>query len=119
MTIQLENPIIVQSDRTILLEVDRPRSSEARDVLAAFAELEKSPEHIHSYRLTPLSLWNAAAAGLTANGILQQLADLSKYDIPPMVVTTINDAMSRYGRVKLLRDGDAMLLRSDDKPLIV
>jgi DNA excision repair protein ERCC-3 len=119
VTVQLENPIIVQSDRTILLEVDRPRASEARDVLAAFAELEKSPEHIHSYRLTPLSLWNAAAAGLTAATILRQLTDLSKYDIPPMVVTTINDAMSRYGRVKLLRDGDAMVLRAADKPLIV
>jgi DNA excision repair protein ERCC-3 len=119
VTLQLDNPIIVQSDRTILLEVDRPRSSEARDVLAAFADLEKSPEHVHSYRLTPLSLWNAAAAGLTASGILHQLADLSKYDIPPMVVTTINDAMSRYGRVKLLREGDQMILRSDDRPLIV
>jgi DNA excision repair protein ERCC-3 len=119
VTLQLDNPIIVQSDRTILLEVDRPRSSEARDVLAAFADLEKSPEHVHSYRLTPLSLWNAAAAGLTANGILRQLADLSKYDIPPMVVTTINDAMSRYGRVKLLREGDRMILRSEDRPLIV
>ncbi len=119
MTVQLENPIIVQSDRTILLEVARPRAREARDVLAAFAELEKSPEHIHSYRLTPLSLWNAAAAGLTAQTILRQLTDLSKYDIPPMVVTTINDAMNRYGRVKLLRDGDNMVLRSADSPLIV
>ena len=119
MTVQLENPIIVQSDRTILLEVDRPRSVEARDVLAGFAELEKSPEHVHSYRLTPLSLWNAAAAGLTAQRILQQLAELSKYDIPPMVTTTIHDAMGRYGRVKLLREGDQMVLRSEDKPLIV
>jgi DNA excision repair protein ERCC-3 len=116
--VQLDLPIIVQSDRTILLEVDRPRSSEARDVLAAFAELEKSPEHVHSYRLTPLSLWNAAAAGLTANEVIRQLTELSKYDIPPMVTTTIHDAMSRYGRVKLLRDGDRMVLRSDDKPLI-
>ena len=118
MPVQLEHPIIVQSDRTILLEVDRPRSGEARDVLAAFAELEKSPEHVHSYRLTPLSLWNAAAAGLTAPDVIRQLTDLSKYDIPPMVVTTIHDAMGRYGRVKLLRAVDGMVLRSEDKPLI-
>jgi DNA excision repair protein ERCC-3 len=118
VTVQPENPIIVQSDRTILLEVDRPRSGEARDVLAAFAELEKSPEHVHSYRLTSLSLWNAAAAGLTAQEILHQLEGLSKYDLPPMVITTIHDAIGRYGRVKLVREGEQMVLRSADLPLI-
>ena len=60
------NPFIVQGDRTILVEVDNPRYAEARDALAPFAELEKSPEHIHTYRLTNLSLWNAAAAGMSA-----------------------------------------------------
>ena len=60
------NPLIVQGDRTILLEVDNPLYAEARDAIAPFAELEKSPEHIHTYRLTPLSLWNAAAAGMSA-----------------------------------------------------
>ena len=71
------NPIIVQSDRTILLEVDHPLHAEARDALAQFAELEKSPEHIHTYRLSPLSLWNAAAGGLQAQAIIDLL---SHYD---------------------------------------
>ena len=62
------NPLIVQGDRSVLVEVDNPRYAEARDALAPFAELEKSPEHIHTYRLTPLSLWNAAAAGMSADG---------------------------------------------------
>jgi len=65
------NPMVVQSDRTVLLEVDNPSYQEARDALARFAELEKSPEHIHTYRLSPLSLWNAAASGLDADAILQ------------------------------------------------
>src|SRR5438270_850217 len=67
------NPLIVQGDRSVLVEVDNPRYAEARDALAPFAELEKSPEHIHTYRLTPLSLWNAAAAGLTAEAMLDVL----------------------------------------------
>ena len=116
--VQPDNPIIVQSDRTILLEVARPRSAEARDMLAAFAELEKSPEHVHSYRLSALSLWNAAAAGVTANEIVAGLMEFSKYDIPSNVVTTIRDAIGRYGRVKLVRDGARMLLRSDDIALM-
>jgi DNA excision repair protein ERCC-3 len=116
---QSDNPIIVQSDRTILMEVDRPRSAEARDVLAAFAELEKSPEHIHSYRLTGLSLWNAAAAGWTAAEILRRLADLSKYDLPPTVITAIHDAIGRYGRIKLMREGDHLVLRSADQVLLI
>lgn len=118
MAVQLDNPIIVQSDRSILMEVDRPRSAEARDLLASFAELEKSPEHVYTYRLTPLSLWNAAAAGLRTETILQQLRELSKYDIPANIVTTIHDMMGRYGRVKLIRERDRMVLRSDDRPLM-
>ena len=67
------NPLIVQGDRTILLEVDNPLHAEARDAIAPFAELEKSPEHIHTYRLTPLSLWNAAAAGMSAEAMVEAL----------------------------------------------
>ena len=70
------NPLIVQGDRTILLEVDNPLHAEARDAIAPFAELEKSPEHIHTYRLTPLSLWNAAAAGMTAEEMVDGTGDL-------------------------------------------
>src|SRR5204862_7191118 len=72
------NPLIVQGDRSVLVEVDNPRYAEARDALAPFAELEKSPEHIHTYRLTPLSLWNAAAAGLTADAMVDVLTRYSK-----------------------------------------
>src|SRR5437764_13724206 len=76
------NPLIVQSDRTILLEVDHPQHAEARDAVAQFAELEKSPEHIHTYRLSPLSLWNAAAGGMTAQMIIDLLTQYSKYASP-------------------------------------
>ncbi len=113
------NPIIVQSDRTILLEVDHPLHTEARDALAQFAELEKSPEHIHTYRLSPLSLWNAAAGGMNAQMILEQLTHYSKYPIPGNIVTEIREYINRYGRIKLLRDGEALLLRSEDAALIV
>ena len=80
------NPVIVQSDKTILLEVDHPLHAEARDALAQFAELEKSPEHIHTYRLSPLSLWNAAAGGMSAETVLELLTQYSKYAIPTNVV---------------------------------
>ena len=76
------NPLIVQGDRTILLEVDNPLHAEARDAIAPFAELEKSPEHIHTYRLTPLSLWNAAAAGMSAEAMVAALEKYSKFPIP-------------------------------------
>ncbi len=113
------NPLIVQSDRTILLEVDHPQHAEARDALAQFAELEKSPEHIHTYRLSPLSLWNAAAGGMDAQGILEQLNAYSKYAIPSNVTVDIREYISRYGRLKLVREGENLLLISDDAALLV
>ncbi len=112
------NPIIVQSDRSILLEVDHPQHAEARDALTQFAELEKSPEHIHTFRLSPLSLWNAAAGGMSAQNILDQLTTYSKYPIPGNVVTDIKDYISRYGRLKLVRDGERLLLQSSDTALL-
>ena len=112
------NPLIVQSDKTILLEVNNSRYEEARDALARFAELEKSPEHIHTYRITPLSLWNAASAGHDAEFILNALDDLGKYDLPGNVRTDIVDYVSRYGRVKLVQDDGHLLLISDDPALI-
>jgi DNA excision repair protein ERCC-3 len=112
------NPLIVQSDRTILLEVDHPLHAEARDALAQFAELEKSPEHIHTYRLSPLSLWNAASGGMSAQEILELLTRYSKYDIPVNVAVDIREYVSRYGRVKLIREGDTLLLTSNDAALI-
>jgi DNA excision repair protein ERCC-3 len=115
----LNNPIIVQSDRTILLEVDHPLHAEARDALAQFAEIEKSPEHIHTYRLSSLSLWNAAAGGMSAQAIIDQLTFYSKYPLPSNVITEIQNTIGRYGRVKLIRDGEKLLLQSQDSALIV
>jgi DNA excision repair protein ERCC-3 len=114
----LQNPLIVQSDRTILLEVDHPQHAEARDALAQFAELEKSPEHIHTYRLSPLSLWNAAAGGMDANMVIELLTRYSKYSIPTNITVDIREYMSRYGRIKLIREGDALLLTSQDTALM-
>src|SRR5262249_35157583 len=108
----------VQSDRTLLLEVDHPLYADARDALAQFAELEKSPEHIHTYRLTPLSLWNAAAGGLDAPVVLEMLARYSKWDLPANIVSDIRDYIGRYGKLKLTRENGALFLRSDDPVLI-
>ncbi|MCL6512644.1 MAG: DEAD/DEAH box helicase, partial [Anaerolineae bacterium] len=112
-----ENPLIVQSDRSVLLEVDNPRYTEARDALARFAELEKSPEYVHTYRISPLSLWNAAAAGLTADAILADLEQYSKYPLPDNVKVDIRDAVGRYGRVKLVLADGRMLVTTDDTVL--
>ncbi len=112
------NPIIVQSDKTILLEVDNPQYEAARDQLARFAELEKSPEYIHTYRITPLSLWNAAAAGLNAESIIGALGAFSKYPLPDNVRVDIADYVSRYGRVKLTREGASLFLVTDDTLLM-
>src|SRR5215211_2007646 len=91
------NPLIVQSDRSILVEVDNPKYEAARDALAPFAELEKSPEHIHTYRVTPLSLWNAAAAGMTAEQMIDVLARYSKFPLPGNLAVDLAELASRYG----------------------
>jgi DNA excision repair protein ERCC-3 len=119
MTYQPQNPLIIQGDRSVLLEVDNPLYAEARDVMARFAELEKSPEYVHTYRLTPLSLWNAAAAGLSADEIVGGLTRFSKYPMPDNVRTEIVDAVHRYGRVKLHRVGDELHLAAEDAILMV
>ena len=112
------NPIIVQSDHSILLEVDHPLHAEARDALAQFAEIEKSPEHIHTYRISPLSLWNAAAGGLTPDHVVESLIQFSKYDIPANIITDIHDYMKRYGQLKLFKDEGQLILQSPDTSLI-
>jgi DNA excision repair protein ERCC-3 len=112
------NPLIVQGDRSILVEVDNPKYGEARDALSPFAELEKSPEHIHTYRLTSLSLWNAAAAGLTAEEMVDVLRRYSKFPLPGNLATDIKELVSRYGRVRLERDGEQLRLVCDDRPLL-
>jgi DNA excision repair protein ERCC-3 len=114
------NPFIVQSDRSVLVEVDNPRYAEARDALAPFAELEKSPEHIHTYRISNLSLWNAAAAGFTAEQMVGVLQQYTKFPIPPNLPADIAETVSRYGRVKLERAADGKLrLVCADRPLLV
>jgi DNA excision repair protein ERCC-3 len=118
MNYDATNPLIVQGDRTVLVEVDNPKYAEARDALAPFAELEKSPEHIHTYRITPLSLWNAAAAGLTADDMIEVLRRFSKFPVPANLLTDISEQVSRYGRVRLERDGDRLRLVCGDLPLL-
>jgi DNA excision repair protein ERCC-3 len=112
------NPLIVQGDRTILLEVDNPLHAEARDAIAPFAELEKSPEHIHTYRLTPLSLWNAAAAGMSADSMIQALERYSKFPIPVNLPPDLRELVSRYGRVTLRRIDGRLRLITQDCPLL-
>jgi DNA excision repair protein ERCC-3 len=112
------NPLIVQGDRTILLEVDNPLHAEARDAIAPFAELEKSPEHIHTYRLTPLSLWNAAAAGMSADAMVEALSAYSKFPIPPNLPTDIRELVGRYGRVSLRRIDGRLRLVTQDRALL-
>ncbi len=112
------NPLIVQGDRSILVEVDNPRYAEARDALAPFAELEKSPEHIHTYRITPLSLWNAAAAGMTADEMIDALRRFSKFPVPTNLPADIAELVARYGRVKLERIDDGLRLVCADAPLL-
>jgi len=94
-------PLIIQGDRSILLDVHAPEANSARFALIPFAELEKSPEHLHTYRLTGLSLWNAASAGFTAEKILNTLKSFSRFDIPIAVLGWIEETLSRYGKIKL------------------
>lgn len=114
----MDLPLIVQSDRTMLLETDHPQYEAARDALAAFAEIVTSPEHFHTYRITPLSLWNAASAGLKAEDVLASLRQFSRYPIPQNIDYDVREYMSRYGRLKLVQDGEALVLESTD-PLLI
>ena len=118
MNYKPENPLIVQSDLTVLVEVNSPHYEAARDRLVRFAELEKSPEHMHTYRVNPLSLWNAAAAGVTTEEIIATLETYGKYEIPQNVGVEIREAMSRYGKVHLDKENGALILSSED-PLII
>lgn len=108
------NPLIVQSDKTILLETHNPRFEEARDALSGFAELVKSPEHIHTYRISPLSLWNAAALGWDADEVVDTLDEFTKFELPQNVIADIEEYISRYGRLKLIKEDDKLFLLSDD-----
>jgi DNA excision repair protein ERCC-3 len=99
-----DGPLIVQSDKTLLLDIDHPMSVECRRAIAPFAELERSPEHIHTYRLTPLGLWNARAAGHDAEQVIDTLIKYSRYAVPHSILIDVAETMSRYGRLRLEMD---------------
>jgi DNA excision repair protein ERCC-3 len=114
-----DGPLIVQSDKTILLEVDHPQATKARHAIAAFAELERAPEHMHSYRLTPLGLWNARAAGLDAEQVLDTLLQYSRFPVPHALLIDVEETMSRYGRLRLEKDPiHGLVMRTDDYPVL-
>jgi DNA excision repair protein ERCC-3 len=113
-------PLIVQSDKTALLEVDHPQAADARHELAVFAELERAPEHIHTYRITKLGLWNARAAGHDSEYVLEVLDRYAKFAIPTSVRSDIIDTMSRYGRLSIQRAEDGtLLLFSKDRAVLL
>ena len=112
-------PLIVQSDKTALLEVDHPQAADARHDLSIFAELERAPEHIHTYRITRLGLWNARAAGHDSDFVLDVLEKYSKFAVPTSVRTDIAETMRRYGRLVIKRDDTGELeLVSDEPPVL-
>ena len=111
--------IIVQSNLEIMVEVDNPNYSTARDAIAPFTELVKSPEHLHTYKISHLSLWNAAATGLRAPDVLERLESQSRYPIPPTVVTEVEDYMARYGLLRLKKEDGRLIMESDDKIMFV
>ena len=96
-----DGPLIVQSDKTLLLEVDHDRADDCRRAIAPFAELERSPEHVHTYRLTPLGLWNARAAGHDAEQVVDVLLEYSRYAVPHALLVDVAETMARYGRLRL------------------
>ena len=115
-----DGPLIVQSDRTVLLEVAHPAAEDARHDLAVFAELERAPEHIHTYRITRLGLWNARAAGHTAEDMLGTLEKYSKFPIPQTVTVDVSETVARYGRLVIERDDEGtLLLRSPDRAVLL
>jgi len=115
-----EGPLIVQSDKTLLLEVDHPDALACRMAIAPFAELERSPEHVHTYRLTPLGLWNARAAGHDAEGVVDALLRFSRYPVPHALLVDVAETMDRYGRLQLVNDpAHGLVLRALDRVVLV
>jgi DNA excision repair protein ERCC-3 len=108
-------PLIVQSDMTLLLETDNDAYESARDELAAFAEIVKTPEYIHTYKITPLSLWNAASAGISSEAVLGILLKYSKYPVSETVRARIRQIGERYGKIKIIKDGAGLSLHTDDE----
>jgi DNA excision repair protein ERCC-3 len=114
-----DGPLIVQSDKTLLLEVDHPKAGDARRAIAPFAELERAPEHIHTYRLTPLGLWNARAAGHDAEQVVNTLLEFSRYPVPHALLVDVAETMSRYGRLQLVSDpAHGLVLHALDRAVL-
>ncbi len=112
-------PLVVQSDRTLLLEVDHPDADACRIAIAPFAELERAPEHIHTYRLTPLGLWNARAAGHDAEQVVDTLLTYSRYPVPNALLVDVADTMDRYGRLRIEKHPThGLVLVSTDRPVL-
>ncbi len=114
-----DGPLIVQSDKTLLLEIDHERAQDCRKAIAPFAELERSPEHVHTYRLTPLGLWNARAAGHDAEQVVDTLLAFSRYAVPHGLLVDIAETMARYGRLRLEKHPThGLVLSSTDRPVL-
>ncbi|EYR61937.1 helicase [Actinotalea ferrariae CF5-4] len=114
-----DGPLIVQSDKTLLLEVDHPASEACRRAIAPFAELERAPEHVHTYRLTPLGLWNARAAGHDAEQVVAVLLEHSRYPVPHALLVDVAETMSRYGRLQLVsHPTHGLVLHALDRPVL-
>jgi DNA excision repair protein ERCC-3 len=114
-----DGPLIVQSDKTLLLEVDHEQAAACRRAIAPFAELERSPEHVHTYRMTPLGLWNARAAGHDAEQVIDALLTYSRYAVPHALLIDVAETMARYGRLQLVNDpAHGLVLRSLDRAVL-
>ncbi|SFR29057.1 DNA excision repair protein ERCC-3 [Lentzea waywayandensis] len=114
-----DGPLIVQSDKTLLLEVDHPLANDARTSIAPFAELERAPEHVHTYRVTPLALWNARAAGHDAEQVVDALVRFSRYPVPQPLLVDVVDTMSRFGRLVLANNpAHGLVLHSNDRAVL-
>ncbi len=111
-----DGPLIVQSDKTLLLEVDHEQAGDCRKAIAPFAELERSPEHIHTYRLTPLGLWNARAAGHDAEQVVDTLLEFSRYAVPHALLVDVAETMARYGRLRLEKHPVHGLVAGEQRP---
>ena len=114
-----DGPLIVQSDNTVLLEVSHPDAPKARAALAPFAELERAPEHIHTYRITPLALWNARAAGFDAEQAVDTLERFSRFPVPQPLLISVAETMARYGRLKLFQHPAHGLVLEADEPALL
>jgi DNA excision repair protein ERCC-3 len=114
-----DGPLIVQSDKTLLLEVDHELAGACRKEIAPFAELERAPEHVHTYRVTPLALWNARAAGHDAEQVVDTLIRYSRYPVPHALLVDVADTMARYGRLRLEKDPvHGLVLSSSDRSVL-